>query len=107
MKKSELEERVRRLEAVLRTVPPLRNEAMIRSGDSPMASRAIDAYDAAFFALDSLPRDRHVGPCGSGNVEDRPTCVYLKDGTKVVIRGDRDGYGVYLEIVPQAVIRPA
>ena len=105
MKKSELEERVRRLEAVLRTVPALRNEAMIRTGDSPMASRAIDAYDAAFFALDYLPRDRHLGPCGTGNVPDRPTCVYLKDGMKVVLR--RDGGEVWLEIVPQAVIVPA
>ena len=105
MRKSELEERVRRLEAVLRTVPALRNEAMIRSGDSPMASRAIDAYDAALLALDSLPRDRHLGLCGTGNVPVRPTCVYLKDGTKVVLR--RDGDSAWLEIVPQAIVRPA
>lgn len=79
MKKSELEERVRRLEAILRTVPALRNEAMIRSGDSPMASRAIDAYDLAMIGFD-IPRDSHIAPCVSGKVLGRPTFVYLKDG---------------------------
>ncbi len=78
---------------------------MIRSGDSPMASKAVDAYDQAFFSLDYLPQGRHLGPCGTGNVPDRPTCIYLKDGTKVVIR--RDGDAVWLETVPQAIIRPA
>lgn len=43
--KAELVDYVARLEACVRAVPPVRSEAMLRSGDSPRADRAVRDYD--------------------------------------------------------------
>lgn len=53
--------------------------------------------------------ERHEGQCASGIsfTLERPTCVYLRDGTKVVMRRDGEGVGAWLEVVPQAMLRPA
>ena len=47
-------------------------------------------------------RERHKRGCASIV---SGTCVYLRDGTKVVIK--RDGKAAWLEVVEQDVIRPA
>jgi len=50
MKKKQLQEYVVLLESALDAVSPVRNEAMLRSGDSPNAEAAIRRFDAANLA---------------------------------------------------------
>ncbi len=51
-----------------------------------------------------MTSDRHSDCLALAPAGARPTCVYLKDGTKVVLR--RDGRGCWLEVVPQSVVAP-
>lgn len=50
----------------------------------------------------STPK-RHDPPCAT---RISPTCVWLSDGTKVVLRTDRVMGTFYIEVVPQSDIRP-
>ena len=52
-----------------------------------------------------MTRGRHVDCLALVPAGPRPSCVYLKDGTKVVLR--RDKAGSWLEVVPQSAVVPA
>lgn len=47
---------------------------------------------------------RHDKPCVAYRSGHRPTCIWLKDGTKVIIK--RDANGTYLEVENQSEIVP-
>jgi len=51
--------------------------------------------------------DRHSSPCvhALGSASSRPTFLYLRDGSRVVIRRDEDS--CWLEVVPQATLSTA
>lgn len=46
MKKRDLEDYVKRLEACVRKASGLRDQAMLRMNDSPVAVRVVEEYDA-------------------------------------------------------------
>lgn len=84
----ELRAYVALLEAVVAKTAALRNEAMIRTGDSPMASRAVDEYDA----VRSMVFLHGFGPFSK---EDRPASVTVGD-KEVHLR--MDSRGAWLEV---------
>lgn len=72
------------------------------------ASDLLEAWNA-FEEAWAMKWDRHETCCAqdvpAGADPKKRTCVWLKDGTKVVLRYLAGGTSVYLDVVPSAIIK--